>query len=128
MSEQNLNLQTLINCGLPNEVYVSGMRFDLQGWNGKYVRSQDGSFVLNSYTLYGCIEIFGTRIYFKNGVWYFKRERDNTFIFSNNALEGSWNGGFFVSRQESHSKKLLFLIGLLSGTLGWIVLKLNNCY
>ena len=115
----------MFNSLLPNELYVSEMRFDMQGWNGKYIREKDGSpgYFMKPYILYGLIPIIGTRIYFKNGKWCFQRFGDTTPLFYSNSLEGSWDG-FVVSRQESHLKKMVFSGGLLVAGLIWLIL--NN--
>jgi hypothetical protein len=104
----------------PSEVYVSGMSFDLQGWNGKYVREQDGSYVMKPYTLYGFISIIGTHIYFRNGKWNFQRDCDISPLCKNDCLEGYWAKGFFVSRHESHTKKILASTVLVMIGLLWI--------
>ncbi len=99
---------------LPNEVYVSGMPFMLQGWNGRYQRIAK-EFVLCPYVLYGTIPIIGTKIRFQNGRWCFIRDCDLTPLYYNNILEGDWSG-FTVSRTESHfKKKLFFTIMILAG-------------
>jgi hypothetical protein len=123
MPVNDVDERDLFNSLLPNELYVSGMSFDLQGWNGKYIREKDGfaSYFMKPYILYGWIHIIGTRIYFKNGKWRFQRFGDTTPLFYSNSLEGSWDG-FVVSRQESHFKKMLFSGGLLVAGLIWLIL------
>ena len=93
---------------LPTTVYVSGMPFMLQGWNGEFNRySNKSEFLRPGYTLYGMIPIVGTFIYFRNGRWCFQRACDSSALFFNDSLEGDWAGGFTVSRHESHFKKML---------------------
>jgi hypothetical protein len=93
---------------LPKKIYVSGMPFDLHGWNGTYIYEED-KFVLKSYMLYGCIEIIGTSIYLKDGRWCIQRKCDTNPFLYNDYLEGNWKY-FKVSRTESHFKKKLFII------------------
>lgn len=91
---------------LPSEIYVSGMPFMMQGWNGKYKRlTKRAEFVMQPYILYDTIPIIGTKIFFQNGQWCLQRDGDVSPLFFNDSLEGSW-GDFTISRNRSHFKKI----------------------
>lgn len=73
-------MSTVSTVNWPGAIRVRGLPFILQGWNNIYTREDvEGQdypiYVLKSYTLYGCINIFSAYISWNSseGCWYLRR-------------------------------------------------------
>lgn len=116
----------------PEKIYVSNLPFFLQGWNGCYKKTDETSggapvYRLKPYTLYHIFPIIGVKIFrdHTDGIWYFQRDCDSTFMFSSEWKSvfpyGEWGNMMYVTSYDrtwfTH-KTFYFITCCMIGSLG----------